>query len=87
MVREQTSTGHKAKQYWSRSEAVVVTICNHYWSEHEPLLVALPPFVEHKESPPQARMSELVGGLAIRLGNYFFSGRTLVTIPAAVCAL
>ena len=84
----ETSSGPRANQYWSRSEAVLVTICNHYWSEHEPLLVAPPPpFVEHKESPPQARMSELAGGLAIRLGNYFFSGRTLVTIPADVCAL
>ena len=42
----------------------------------QPLLVGArtttgrsPPFVEYKESPPQARMSELVGGLAIRLGK------------------
>ena len=42
----------------------------------QPLLVGArtttgrsPLFVECKESPPQARMSELVGGLAIRLGE------------------
>ena len=42
----------------------------------QPLLVGArtttgrsPPFVERKESPPRARMSELVGGLAIRLGK------------------
>jgi len=42
----------------------------------QPLLVGArtttgrsPLFIEYKESPPQARMSELVGGLAIRLGE------------------
>ena len=42
----------------------------------QPLLVGArtttgrsPPFVEYKESPPQAHLCELVGGLAIRLGK------------------
>ena len=48
----------------------------------QPLLVGArtttgrsPPFVEYKESPPRARMSELVGGLAIRLGKLLLEGQ------------
>ena len=39
---KRTSTGHEAKQYWSRSEAVLVSYSYHYWSECEPLLVNSP---------------------------------------------
>ena len=64
------------KQEWSASKPVVVTKRSSTGHYMQPLLVGArtttgrsPPFVEYKESPPQARMSELVEGLAIRLGE------------------
>ena len=81
-------------QYWSASKPVLVTKRSSTGHYMQPLLVGArtttgrsPPFIEYKESPPQARISELVGGLAIWLGNYFLRGRTLVSIPTDVCAL
>lgn len=33
------NTGHHAKQYWSRREAVLVAITNQYWSTQRAVLV------------------------------------------------
>ena len=54
LVSGRTYIGHEAKQYWS----LYATTTGRS-----------PPFVEHKESPPQAHSCELMGGLAIRLGE------------------
>jgi len=49
------NTGHHAKQYWSRREAVLVAITNQYWSTQRAVVVAKAfAQIEQKRITPQA---------------------------------